>query len=225
MVLPWKFAQEPPPRHVLGSVAGRFQLRAHPEDRPLRTAAESLGIEQRRLVMVSQHAQTQLHHAINTLARIGAIADDVPQAINCLDALVADIVQDSVHGFQIPVNVADDRPLFHRLPSTPETALTLPPDSSREGTIIPATPRFPPHPDAAIDGATVIHQPIRRDRDWRVPFHQIGGPRPQSLAAFAQAIPQHIVQIGLAVNLANRLGHVVFQTAKNDRVFRQDRVA
>jgi hypothetical protein len=61
--------------------------------------------------VVAQEHDFALAHQINTLARVGAVTDDVAQAINLGDIVGRDIRQDCLEGFEIAVDIADQS--FH----------------------------------------------------------------------------------------------------------------
>ena len=77
---------------------------------------ESFGIEQRPLVVIAQDADVQRHHQVDALARIGAIADDVPQAVDLLDPLTTDVGQHRLEGFEVAMDVADQGTLHESRP-------------------------------------------------------------------------------------------------------------
>src|SRR5262245_23106772 len=73
-----QFAEKPPPIPSDFEILGRIlELLARPENRPLGTAAKSLGIEQRTLIVISQHAHIKAHDSIHALARIGPVPHNV----------------------------------------------------------------------------------------------------------------------------------------------------
>ena len=48
------------------------------------------------------------HDAIDTFARIGPVANDVPETVDFGDTLPADIRQHSFQRFEVRVNIAND---------------------------------------------------------------------------------------------------------------------
>ena len=56
-------------------------------------------------------------HQVEALARVGAVADDVAQAKHFVDALIGDVRQHGLQGFEVAVDVADDRALHRRVVS------------------------------------------------------------------------------------------------------------
>ena len=128
-----QLAQEVPPLGVVGRIAARaLQLVAGPEDRPLGPGVETLGIEQRALIVIAQQADVAAHHQIDALARIRAVADDVAQAIHLGDALLLDIRQNRLEGFEVAVDIADQCALHAGLDSR-QKALQ-PRSAPRQGT-------------------------------------------------------------------------------------------
>ena len=98
----------PPPRVVVGIADGTFQLVARPEDCPLGSCVEALGVEQSALIVIAQQGGLALHYQIEAFARIGPIADDIAQAVNLADRLTFDVGQHRLETFQVAVYVADD---------------------------------------------------------------------------------------------------------------------
>jgi len=84
-------------------------LAASPENRPFRSAAESVRVEQCAVVMVSQERNLKVEAKVNALARIGTVADNVPQTEEATDSLSPNVTQDSQEGLQVAVNVTDNR--------------------------------------------------------------------------------------------------------------------
>ena len=78
-------------------VAGDFfQLVACPENRSFGAGIETLGVEQRALVVVSQQADVGFHEDIDALARIWPVADNISQTEDSVGALLLDIGKDRV---------------------------------------------------------------------------------------------------------------------------------
>ena len=108
---PRQFAQESPATWISG-VIWIFDLFSRPENRLFRTAAESVGVKQRRLIMVTQDAVIDLHDDIQTFAGVGPVADDIAQTHDFLDTLFLDVGHDRLQSSKVPVDVADNR-AFH----------------------------------------------------------------------------------------------------------------
>ena len=87
----------------------RFELGPRPEDGPLGRLVEPVGVEHRPLVVVAQQDELAVHHQVDALARVRAVADDVAEAVDLADALGFDVRQHGLEGFQVAVDVADDR--------------------------------------------------------------------------------------------------------------------
>ena len=62
--------------------------------------------------MITKDAGVELHREIDTFQWVGAVTDDVPQADDLGNALVGDIGKHRLEGFQVAVNITQDRP-FH----------------------------------------------------------------------------------------------------------------
>jgi hypothetical protein len=90
-------------------LAGRFELLPRPEDGPLGGGVEPVRVEHRALVVVAQEHQLAVHHQVDALARVGAVPDHVSEAVDLADAQRLDVGQHGLEGFQVPVDVADDR--------------------------------------------------------------------------------------------------------------------
>ncbi len=104
-----QFAQEVPPPHPVCMLAdGRFELFAGPEDGPFGSGIEALGIEQGSLVVVAQDADVAAHDQVDALAGVGAIADDIAQAIDLGDPLLIDVGQNRLESLEVAVDIADD---------------------------------------------------------------------------------------------------------------------
>ena len=102
-----KFAEEFPAFFALDPVAG-FEHLAGPEDGPFGSGVESLGIEQGTLIVVAQQANSTPPHAIDALTGIGAVANDVAQAIDLFDRLGIDVFEHGLEGFEVAVDIADE---------------------------------------------------------------------------------------------------------------------
>ena len=59
--------------------------------------------------MIAQKAHVKIHHQVDALGWIGTVADDVAEAIDFGNALLADIRQHGLKRFQISVYVTDQR--------------------------------------------------------------------------------------------------------------------
>ena len=98
---------------LLANLAGLgrlLELVAGPHDGPLGGRVEPVRIEQGALVVVAQENQPAVHDEVDALARIGSVPDHVAEAIDSLiHVLLADVVQHRAKGFQITVDIADDR--------------------------------------------------------------------------------------------------------------------
>ena len=57
--------------------------------------------------MVAQQADLALHHHVDALAGIGAVAHEVAKAVNLGDSLAADIGKDGLKGLEVAVEIAD----------------------------------------------------------------------------------------------------------------------
>jgi len=95
-----------------------LKLLAGPADRPLSSDVEPLRIEQGTLVMVAQnHPLTSLPYQRQALAGVGPIADHITQAIKSIDFLLIDVLKHGRKGFEIAVDITDDRELHKSFPA------------------------------------------------------------------------------------------------------------
>ncbi len=78
-----------------------FQLLARPEDGALGRRVESFRIEHGPLVVVAEQDHLALHHQIDALARIGAVADDVAETVDLGDRLLLDVLEDRLQGLEL----------------------------------------------------------------------------------------------------------------------------
>src|SRR5262245_36022577 len=92
----------------LAALGGRLELGSCPEDGSFRGAVEAFGVEQRSLIVVAQQDHLAAHHLVDALARVGAVAHDIPQAIDLGDRVLVDVTQHGLECFEITVDVADD---------------------------------------------------------------------------------------------------------------------
>jgi hypothetical protein len=89
-----------------------FELLPRPADRLLRPDIESVRVEERPLVVVAEdHEAAAIANDRGALARIGAVADDIAEAIDGVHPLPVDILEHRAERLEIAVNVADDGPL------------------------------------------------------------------------------------------------------------------
>ena len=68
---------------------------------------EPLGIENRPLVVVPQQANRAIHDFIDHFARIGAVADQIAQAVDFGNALISNVGQDRFQALDVAVNIAN----------------------------------------------------------------------------------------------------------------------
>jgi len=103
-----KFAEEVPAS--FGTGAGRaFEDGAGPEDGPFCGGVEANGVEECGLVVVAEQAHLEVHDEVDAFGRIGAIANDIAEAVDFCDALTANIGEDRLERFEVSVDVADQR--------------------------------------------------------------------------------------------------------------------
>jgi hypothetical protein len=103
------FAKKFPAEFVSLRIAG-FELLPSPENCPFRWRIESFGVEQGPLIVITQQRHAAIgHYQINALARIWAVANNIPQAIDLFDALLFDIREHGLQCLEIPVDVAYKR--------------------------------------------------------------------------------------------------------------------
>ena len=114
--------------------AGAFELLAGPEDRPLGAAVETLGIEHGALVVIAQEAElATVDHQIEALAGVRAVAHHVAQTEDLFDLLIADVRKHGPQGFEVAVDVADDRALHRRVDPMVEGCRALSPSLEGRG--------------------------------------------------------------------------------------------
>src|SRR5262249_44670725 len=92
----------------LAALTAGLELGAGPEHGPLGGGLEALGVEHGPLVVVAQEDHLALHDQVHALARVGAVADDVPQAVDLSDIVLVDVLEDGLQGLEVAVDVADD---------------------------------------------------------------------------------------------------------------------
>ena len=80
-------------------------------------------MDQRVVVVTTNHERTTLTHQIDALARVGPITDDVSEADHFLDPAGIDIGEHRLEPFEIPMDVRDYRSLrqFGVPPVLPES--------------------------------------------------------------------------------------------------------
>ena len=94
------------------------KLVSRPINRLQRHGIEAIRIDDGGLVVVPLNGDFALiHHLIETLARIGAITDDVPKAENLLEPLFLQVGQHDTERLEIGVNVTDQSTLHAMTPS------------------------------------------------------------------------------------------------------------
>ena len=99
---------------LIAIAGGVLQLLAGPKDRPLGAAVEPFRVEHGALIVVTQQSDAALSdHQVEALAGVGTVADDVAQAVDFVDPLIGDMRHHGLQGFEVAVDVADDRAL-HR---------------------------------------------------------------------------------------------------------------
>ena len=104
---PGEHPQELPALLIVGAVGGAFQLLAGPEDGALGPDVEPVGVEHGPLVTQQRHLAV-VHDAVDALAGVGTVADDVAQAEDLVDLLSLDVREDHFQSFEIPVNIANE---------------------------------------------------------------------------------------------------------------------
>lgn len=90
-----KLSQELPTSLVFFWIT-RFEHFSGPEDGSLCAGVESFGVKQGPLVVIAQETKSARHHPVDALARIWPIANNVPQAIDHLNALTFDVGKDGL---------------------------------------------------------------------------------------------------------------------------------
>ena len=90
-----------------------LELGAGPADRLLGTHVEAIRVEERTLVVVAQqHHAAAITDEFHALAGIRPVADHIAEAVDGVNLLPVDILQDRAERLHIAVDVADDGP-FH----------------------------------------------------------------------------------------------------------------
>lgn len=93
LVIAGQFAEKVPASILFVATGRGFELGSRPEDGSFCTGIEPFRIEHCPLVVISQKTHAELHHAIDTLAWIGAVPHDVSQAIDFVDVLGRNVGQ------------------------------------------------------------------------------------------------------------------------------------
>src|SRR5262249_47616112 len=98
------------PAALLGHLVidGVFELAAGPEDGPLGGRGEAVRVEHGALIVVAEQHDAAAHDEIDTLAGVWAVADHVAKAIDIIDLLLLDVLEDGLKRLKVAVNVADD---------------------------------------------------------------------------------------------------------------------
>src|SRR5262249_13384033 len=116
---PRQLAQEPPALgHLLGIAVRHFELLAGPKNGPLGPAGKAFRIIQSALIVIAEDRLIEAQHAIDALAGIRPVADDIAQAIDAVDALAGDVGQDGFERLEITVNIADNGPFHATYPTS-----------------------------------------------------------------------------------------------------------
>ena len=68
---------------------------------------ETFRVKQGALVVIAQDADIHLHHQVDTLTRVRSVANNVAQAVDFGDPLLADIAQHGLESFEVAVDIAD----------------------------------------------------------------------------------------------------------------------
>ena len=104
-----QFAEKIPAALAHGRRAGALlQLVSRPENRPLGAGIETFGIEQRPLIVIAQQTDLTSHDLIDHFTGVGAVADQIAEAIDLGDILVADVGQHRLKALDVAVDIADE---------------------------------------------------------------------------------------------------------------------
>ena len=98
-----------------------FQLRPRPEDGAFGRRVEAFGIEHGALVVVAEQHDLALHYLVDAFARIGTVTHYIAEAVNFLDIMLGNVLEDGLEGFEVTVDVADNR-LHETAPQGPVAA-------------------------------------------------------------------------------------------------------
>ena len=90
-------------------LAGVFELIAGPEDGTLGRWIEAIRIEHGALIVIAEQDDLALHHEIDALARVGAVADHVAEAVDFGNSLFFNILEDGLQRLKVAVDIANDR--------------------------------------------------------------------------------------------------------------------
>jgi hypothetical protein len=107
-----QFTEEIPTAARLFDVRVLFELIPGPKNGTLGPATESLGVVQRPLIVIPQHTTLEAECVVDAFPWIGAVPDHVPEAVNFANTLVLDVIENRFQGFQVPMDVGNDR-AFH----------------------------------------------------------------------------------------------------------------
>ena len=103
------FGEELPAAFLGGLVVhGVFELAACPEDSAFGRRIEAIGIEHGPLIVVAQQDDAALHDQIDAFAGIGTVADDITQAVDFLDLVLFDVLEDGLQCLKVAMNIAND---------------------------------------------------------------------------------------------------------------------
>jgi tRNA threonylcarbamoyladenosine biosynthesis protein TsaB len=93
-----------------------LKLRPRPTDRPLRAHVETVGVEERPLIVVAQeHHLAAVSNDRDALAWVGSIPHHITKAEDFFHALLIDILQHRLERLEVAVDVAKNGPLHARL--------------------------------------------------------------------------------------------------------------
>jgi len=87
-----------------------FQNGALPEDRSFSVDTETIWVEHHGLIVVTQDRHVARHRPFEARDRIGTVSKDVAKAEDVRYAVLRDISEYRVQGFEVRVDVAEDGP-------------------------------------------------------------------------------------------------------------------
>jgi hypothetical protein len=91
---------------ILSRLDGGLELGPGPEDGPLGWGIESFRVKHCALIVIAQENNLALHDQIHAFAWIGAVANHVSQTIDFCYIACGYVVENSLQGFKVAMNIA-----------------------------------------------------------------------------------------------------------------------
>jgi hypothetical protein len=130
-MIPRQFGQKiETAKSVLSILRVVLKLLTRPENRSLGATAEPLRIKQRSQIVVTENAHIELHHQVDTFARVRTVTNQITEANDLRGALLLGVCQNGRQCLKIAMNVAYDCSL-HTDASLLDCGSTMPDFSQR----------------------------------------------------------------------------------------------